>query len=156
MGDAVDLADEVVHVGGELQDLAGRLAQPGADRIDDLVRIAESDQIPRQLEALRGGPEELGLAQPRSPAEDDDRRIAGVAAVLPVDVPAGSELEVEAEADLAVARGRAVGSDQADPRLLVDRPIARRAPGRSRKEEEDDRQKWSAHMPVSENEQRDG
>ncbi len=91
-----------------------------------MLFVAEAHQPARQVVALRRGEEELGAGERGGPREIEARRVTGVAAVLPVDVPAGLELELEPELDLSFGLSRAgtsgTGRNQAHARLRVRDP----------------------------------
>src|SRR6185295_16579009 len=152
VGDAVDLADQVVEVrldverngagrpavGGSLGSRQGIRPKGRPHRVDHLIFIAEGDQTAGQVEALRRGPEDLRRAQGLGRLEGGRRWKSRVAAVLPVGVPARGQPEMEAQDQLAVPRCHLPRADQPHARLWIDRPLARR-PTRGARREEDRR-----------------
>ncbi|MDQ1348047.1 MAG: hypothetical protein QG573_1421 [Acidobacteriota bacterium] len=133
MGNALRAADEIVEArqhdgrllvatgcgpGGIRRDRRDRRGRRDrgdqrdrSERIDHLLFVAEAHQAAGQVVALRRGEEENCAGERGGAREVDPGRVSGVAAVLPIDMPAGLKLEFESEADGI--------SDQARARLGV-------------------------------------
>src|SRR6202035_750723 len=97
-----------VDVGRPLEGFMARYcrrAEPRSHGIDHFTFVPKGDEAAGELETARGRPQDLRAGQP-PPGEARRRRVSGVAAVLPVDVPAGPQPEMEPEADLGSRRPR--------------------------------------------------
>jgi hypothetical protein len=143
--DALLGADEVVEAEREPRRALGVGDQPRGEGIDHLVLVAESDEPAGQLEAARCGIEQLDLGE-RTLGELDRGRITGIARVLPVDVPARREAELQAETGVAAGRRRAPARDQSHRALLGLGPRSGDGPGGRRESgERDEQQPGTAH-----------
>ena len=120
MGNALRAADEIVEArqhGGRLLVATG--CGPGgnrgdrrdrgdrSDRVDHVLFVAEAHQAAGQVVALRRGEEENCAGERGGAREVDPGRVSGVAAVLPIDMPAGLKLEFESEAGGVADQARA-------------------------------------------------